>query len=163
MARLTSNFCRRRMPPEEMTQRVSFLVGKAGLTAEAIARITGIHVSTVLRYLPQEFKNKQNVEAGKASGVVRTSERSLGKRLTNSEAPFEDTKQKDVMTTSENPMSVKLVKMIDLEAQGRSCPVCGITISSDKFDFLKKKFKQYPDLFPNEKGTACESEKKLRR
>src|SRR3989337_2338230 len=50
-ARLAVNFARRRMAPEEISERVGNLV-KAGMKAEEIAELTGMSVRTVYKYMP---------------------------------------------------------------------------------------------------------------
>jgi very-short-patch-repair endonuclease len=58
LARLAANFCRRKIPKEEMQEWITFLVGKGGLKPEEIAKKTGISLSTIYRHLPQEFKGE---------------------------------------------------------------------------------------------------------
>jgi hypothetical protein len=70
MARLAVNFCRRRVPPEEMRERIVFLVGKAGLKPEEIAAKTGISIPTIYRYMPQELKDHKKSEAAKTRAVL---------------------------------------------------------------------------------------------
>lgn len=65
LARLAVNFCRRRMSPSELQQRISFLVG-AGLSAEEIADKTGVGKTTVYKYMPQGFKDSERSDAIKA-------------------------------------------------------------------------------------------------
>lgn len=68
LARLAVNFCRRTMGAEEMQNRIAFLVGKCGMKPEEIAELTGIGVSTIYKYLPQELKDKKKVDAGRIGG-----------------------------------------------------------------------------------------------
>jgi len=72
LARLATNFCRRRLEPSEIQNRLSFLVGKCGMKPEEIAEQTGISLTTIYKYLPQELKDEKKVEAGKASGEARS-------------------------------------------------------------------------------------------
>ena len=72
LARLATNFCRRRLEPSEIQNRLSFLVGKCGMKPEEIAEQTGIGLTTIYKYLPQELKDEKKVEAGKASGEARS-------------------------------------------------------------------------------------------
>ena len=70
-ARLAVNYARRRMAPEEITERITYLVSKAKLLPEQIAKLTGISERTVRRYMPQEFKNAARVEAGQLGNEAR--------------------------------------------------------------------------------------------
>ena len=63
LARLAVNFNRRRVTPQEISERISYLV-KAGLTASEIAKQTGIGESTIYKYTPPELKNKAKAKAG---------------------------------------------------------------------------------------------------
>lgn len=76
LARLAVNFNRRKVSPEELSQRITFLV-KSGLKPEEIAKQTGISKATVYRYTPQEMKNTQKVEAGKLGASARTCEHTV--------------------------------------------------------------------------------------
>ena len=69
-ARLAVNFDRRQMTPEEIKERVTFLIGK-GMRSEEISKLTGISKTTIYKYMPQDAKNPKKVEAGKASGEAR--------------------------------------------------------------------------------------------
>jgi len=69
-ARLAVNFDRRQMAPEEIKERVTFLIGK-GMRSEEISKLTGISKTTIYKYMPQDAKNPKRVEAGKASGEAR--------------------------------------------------------------------------------------------
>lgn len=62
LARLAVNFNRRKVSPEELSQRITFLI-KSGLKPEEIAKQTGIKLRTVQFYTPQEFKNPVKVAA----------------------------------------------------------------------------------------------------
>jgi hypothetical protein len=55
-ARLAVNFARRRMAPEEIKERVTYLVGKAKMSTEQIAKLTGIAERTVRKYMPQAYR-----------------------------------------------------------------------------------------------------------
>lgn len=68
-ARLAANFNRRNVPAEELRQKIGFLVG-AGLKAPEIAALTGLSERTVYRYMPEAFKDKVKVDAGKAKSEV---------------------------------------------------------------------------------------------
>jgi len=58
LARLAVNFCRRRVPKEELQAKIEFLIRTGGLTPEEIARKTGISKRTIYRYMPDELKRK---------------------------------------------------------------------------------------------------------
>ncbi len=62
-ARLAVNFARRKMAPEELAERIAFLI-KSGLKAEEIANLTGIHVRKIYRHMPQDLKDTAKVEQG---------------------------------------------------------------------------------------------------
>ena len=68
-ARLAVNFARRQMAPEEIKERISFLISK-GMKPLQISKLTGINERTVYKYTPQDVKNPQKVEAGRAGGVA---------------------------------------------------------------------------------------------
>jgi hypothetical protein len=63
-AQLTANFDRRKMPHEEIAERIVGLL-KLGLTTQQIAEKTGMSEQAVRRHTPQEFKNPIKVAAGK--------------------------------------------------------------------------------------------------
>ncbi len=65
LAMLAANFNRRNMAPEEITQRITFLV-KAGLKPEEIAKITGISERTIHKYTPQDLKDAKKIAAGQS-------------------------------------------------------------------------------------------------
>lgn len=73
-ARLVSNFCRRRIPHEEIHDAIVFLVGKAGLKPDQIAEELGISRATIYRHLPQEMKDTekaQSISQGIKSSALR--------------------------------------------------------------------------------------------
>lgn|GEM_PF-6250182 len=67
LARLAVNFNRRRVTPQELTERLTFLA-KAGLKADEIATQTGISKTTIYRYLPKDLKNEKAI---KISGALK--------------------------------------------------------------------------------------------
>jgi hypothetical protein len=71
LAILAVNFNRRKVMPEELKQRLTFLV-KAGLTPEEIATKTGISKTTIYKYMPQEAKNQIFSELGRRSAAARS-------------------------------------------------------------------------------------------
>ena len=73
LARLATNFCRRRLEPSEIQNRLTFLVGKCGMKPEEIAEQTGIHLTTIYRHLPQELKDAKKGEAI-SEGMKKASE-----------------------------------------------------------------------------------------
>jgi len=82
LARLAVNFCRRRVPKEELQAKIEFLIRTGGLTPEEIARKTGISLRTIYRYMPEELKSdilgrpkKQDIlPVGKISEISRQEE-----------------------------------------------------------------------------------------
>jgi very-short-patch-repair endonuclease len=70
LARLTVNFCRRKVPSGEIENKLVFLVDKCGMKPEEISEVTGISLPTIYRHLPQELKDSKKVEAGKIGGEV---------------------------------------------------------------------------------------------
>ncbi|MGA3111376.1 MAG: hypothetical protein ABSE15_05005 [Candidatus Bathyarchaeia archaeon] len=105
-ARLAVNFARRSMAPQEVTERITNLL-KAGIKAAEIAELTGISERTIAKYTPQEFKNPQKVEAGKAS------------KLQNSAEALQQT----VNTSDTKTDRDRLVEAVDT-ATYTTCPVC---------------------------------------
>ena len=71
LARLAVNYCRRKVHPEELTERITFLV-KAGMKPEEIAQATGISVATIYRYIPQELKDQKLSESQKEGWVEKS-------------------------------------------------------------------------------------------
>jgi hypothetical protein len=69
LARLAVNFARRRVPPEELKQRIKFLM-ENGLKPDEIVSKTGIGKTTIYKYAPQELKDKMKVETGKMGGLA---------------------------------------------------------------------------------------------
>ena len=82
LARLAVNYCRRRVPKEELQAKIEFLIKTGGLTPDEIARKTGISLRTIYRYMPEELKSnilgrpkKQDIlPAGKISEISRQEE-----------------------------------------------------------------------------------------
>ncbi len=80
-ARLAVNFARRQMAPEEIRERITFLISK-GMKPLQIAKLTGIKERTVYKYMPQDAKDPLKVEAGrKAHGETREDTSSLAERV----------------------------------------------------------------------------------
>jgi len=149
LARLAVNFCRRRLPSEELQNKIVTLV-QAGLTPEEIADKTGISISTIYRHLPNEFKNQQRVMAGKASGFVRNCEQKVKISDNTIQPPLAEEETESAKHTPPSEKSEKKgkkVKLIDLEAKGQNCPCCGATISMEKYEILKKKLSKFEGLF----------------
>jgi len=65
LARLAVNYCRRRVPKEELQAKIEFLIKTGGLTPEEISRKTGISLRTIYRYMPDELKNQYFAELGR--------------------------------------------------------------------------------------------------
>lgn len=72
LARLAVNFARRVMDRDEVVKRIGFLIG-AGLKPEDIVEKTGISLSTIYKYMPQELKDQERSEATKL-GIQKTKE-----------------------------------------------------------------------------------------
>lgn len=68
-ARLAVNFNRRKMAPEEIKERIVFLL-KKGMKVEDIEKLTGISQRTIYRYMPQDMKNQTFVELGQSKAAV---------------------------------------------------------------------------------------------
>ena len=68
-ARLAANFNRRNVSPEELRQKIGFLVG-AGLKPAEIAKLTGLSERTIYRYTPEALKDKAKVDAGRVKSEV---------------------------------------------------------------------------------------------
>ena len=69
LARLAVNFARRKVPPEELKQRIKFLM-ENGLKPDEIATKTGISKTTIYKYAPPELKDKKKAETGKKAGIA---------------------------------------------------------------------------------------------
>jgi hypothetical protein len=102
LAMLASNFNRRNMTAEEITQRITFLLNE-GMKPAEIAKVAGISERTIAKYTPQELKDRKKVEAGKASKLQNSAE--------------------DVQQTV-NTQDKKLADAL-LEAKYMRCPTCG--------------------------------------
>jgi hypothetical protein len=70
LARLAVNFCRRNVGSDELKRRIGFLI-EAGLKVEDIADKTGISKTTIYKYMPQQFKDPIQVEAGKKGAEIK--------------------------------------------------------------------------------------------
>jgi predicted transcriptional regulator YheO len=70
LARLAVNFNRRRVTPQEISERITFLI-KAGVKPDEIANQTGISKATVYRYMPQTFKSANAVKIAKGLQAKR--------------------------------------------------------------------------------------------
>jgi hypothetical protein len=138
MARLAVNYARRRVTPEEFSQRIAFLI-KAGLKPEEIAKKTGIGTRTIYKYTPQELKDQKMIEAGRKA---HHHEYGLA-------APVQLDKRKDSEEADEpSHEEPKPSKPVDHESIGVCCPICGVGMPRDKYERLKKKFgEKYPELF----------------
>ena len=94
LARLATNFCRRRMTSEEVRDKLTFLIGKCGLKAEEIAKVTGISERTIYRHIPEYLKKP---EAEKISEAMK--EKVKGELTTVSYYP----KTQDTIQNSSKP------------------------------------------------------------
>jgi hypothetical protein len=77
LARLAANVCRRKVREQEFEESITFLIGKCGLTPKDINAKTGIPLSTIYKYLPEQLKDQVKSEAGKQSGIARQPEVSV--------------------------------------------------------------------------------------
>lgn len=118
LARLAVNFCRRQLPATEIEQRVAFLV-KSGMKPQEIADNTGISLSTIYKYMPQESKNQQKSEIGKLGG--------LAKSATSSE---QTVKTQD--TALEQASLHKAAPKAFDAAEVRTCERCGVQTATPK-------------------------------
>lgn len=64
LARLAVNFNRRKVTPQELSERITFLI-KAGVSVEEIASQTGISTRTIYKYKPANLKNPERVKTGR--------------------------------------------------------------------------------------------------
>jgi hypothetical protein len=102
-ARLAVNFNRRQMAPEEIKERITFLIGK-DIKPDEISKLTGISKSTIYKYMPQEAKNPARSEAGKAGGLSKA--------------------QSFATSSYQTEEHNRLVEALDT-ARYPVCPVCG--------------------------------------
>ena len=107
LARLAVNFNRRKVTPQELTQRITFLINE-GLKPEEIAEKAGISERTIYKYIPQEFKDQKKVNAGLTTKSTQVAERV----------------QQTVNTQYTEDEHDRLVEALDT-ARYPVCPVCG--------------------------------------
>jgi DNA-binding CsgD family transcriptional regulator len=62
---LEAVFCRRKMSPRKIKEKIAFLIGKVGMTPKQIAKETGMSLRTIRKYIPQKLKNRAMVRAGR--------------------------------------------------------------------------------------------------
>jgi hypothetical protein len=118
IARLVSNFCRRKVKVEERTFLFDMIAREMGWDAVTIAENTGISVEVVRRFLSPEFKNREKIHV---TPLIETeSEEPQGNsgvgvcQIPTSEAP-----QKGAPT--KEPVAVVM-------QQREICPNCGLGI-----------------------------------
>jgi hypothetical protein len=70
LARMTVNFCRRRYLDDEMKNDIGLAAG-SGYSMQDIHDITGVGLTTIGKYYPQELKDQKKSEAGKLGGEAR--------------------------------------------------------------------------------------------
>jgi DNA-directed RNA polymerase subunit RPC12/RpoP len=68
VARLVANVCRRDVPAEEKTEWLRQIASMTGWTPKQIAENLPVSYAWVMKYLPDEFKDKIKAEAGKLGG-----------------------------------------------------------------------------------------------
>jgi len=83
IGRLVINVVRRTVPAQEKTELLTEIAKLTGWTPQQIAQSTGMSTRWVLRYLPEEFKQPEKVEAGKAGAeAIREKYQEVAARLT---------------------------------------------------------------------------------
>lgn len=79
LAKVACNFVRREVPAEEKAEMLGSLA-KLGWDAKRISDETGLALSTVYKYLPDEAKQEAKAEAGKAGGDAKSATRRVAQR-----------------------------------------------------------------------------------
>lgn len=158
LAQLAVNFCRRRMSPEEIRERITFLA-ENGVKAEDIAKQTGIKLRTVQKYIPQEFKDPVKVAA--RLGIKENSDASMhhtvaipesiqGEQLPVSSVPRVRTfaeaaaETAKVAESSFSPMAPQTEPEIEEESIPLGtpiCPVCEASLNLSEYEEIKRKIK----------------------
>jgi len=138
LAMLAANFNRRKVSPEEITQRITFLV-KAGLKPEEIAKTTGIRKTTIYKYMPQEFKDQKKSDAGKASGEARSNSVPLAEHTVKTS----DNKKEGIPTSKPTLNSQPKPEMTQREPEvipegTPICPVCEASMNLAEFEEVKR-------------------------
>jgi len=67
VAKLVANYCHRKVPPEELREDLVNIAKLSGWSPQRISEMTGVSYSTVMRHLPDEFKDqvhKRSAEIG---------------------------------------------------------------------------------------------------
>ena len=144
LARLAVNYNRRKVAPEELTQRISFLV-KAGLKPEDIAKATGISKATIYRHMPQDLKSdlSKKIIEGKSKDVARAT-------YTNTPLPRQEPISLDerkplepASTPSCTPIAEPKPKIVQCEPEvipegTPICPVCEASMDLAEFEEVKR-------------------------
>jgi hypothetical protein len=120
LARLATNFCRRKMPLTEIENRIAFLV-KNGLKPVEIAEQTGISESTVYKYMPQELKVAGKVEAGRVGGSAPRSEQTVSTRDVGQ--PIRVMSSANLLECDGCKMATHITKLATLNEEDL-CPIC---------------------------------------
>ena len=120
LARLATNFCRRKMPLTEIENRIAFLV-KNGLKPVEIAEQTGISESTVYKYMPQELKVAGKVEAGRVGGSAPRSEQTVSTRDVGQ--PIRVMSSANLLECDGCKMATHITKLATLNSEDL-CPIC---------------------------------------
>jgi hypothetical protein len=144
-ARLAVNFNRRKMAPEEIRERIVYLL-KSGMKADEIVKLTGVSLRTIQRYTPQEFKNQAAVEMGKMAHMTVSGDTC---HFTNVN-PVKENSAAQLQQTVESS-DVKLDKV--------ACPKCLTDFDSDLEYTLHWSHKHYgsapaPVRFTNENAST---------
>lgn len=141
LARLAVNFCRRKVQPEELRERITFLV-KNGLKAEEIAKATGITDRTVRKYMPQEYKNPVKVEAAQLSNEARKiSAEAVPHTVKISDIAPSTAIREPAYTPMHSVHQVEEVEKVEEEPipEGTPlCPCCGASMNLSEFEEVKQ-------------------------
>jgi hypothetical protein len=146
LARLAVNYNRRKVAPEELTQRITFLV-KAGLKPEEIAKQTGISLRTVYKYMPQELKEPARVERGSIrnqSSPSRQNTESLtaNVQFTNVKVAEPASTPSTLSTPHIEPKPEIAQFEPEVIPEGTPiCPVCEASMNLSEYQEIKRKIK----------------------
>ena len=146
-ARLAVNYARRRMAPEEIKERITYLVGKAKMSTEQIAKLTGIAERTIRKYMPQEFKNQYFVEL-RQSAVARmprivnlTEQETLTSNNGTGFEPVSTPHAPSPITGTIQPdfSSPEIPKIEEPFPEGTPiCPICAVSMDPTEYEEVKQ-------------------------
>ncbi len=142
LAMLAANFNRRKVSPEEIAQRVTFLV-KAGLKPEEIAKVTGISKKTIYKYMPQELKSETSGKISEAlKSKYETAREEEVHRVTSS-SEISDSKKEGIptsstsVTSSTEPKPKKIMVPETIPEGTPICPCCGTSLDPAEYQEIK--------------------------